>query len=197
MPLAIERALVDWRRRRADERLFQRLADANDLSADDRKLLFALADRHRLVRRSEIFVRPSLFATSPDRATWPTRKLSELAQRLFGPDDVRNIGGSETKVLSPRGAPLESIASADDREAVAATPEREPAKLVHGIPLPAISPAEPAVSATPEPRAVDPRPSAPMLPSPLSQRSEPDDPPRLVREAVDDPDVDGIAPATS
>jgi len=85
MPFEFERTMKTWRRRRADYRLFRELCDAHQLASRQRHLLTALADRYRLVRLSEIFVRPSLYITSPDRGTWSNAEIRDLKSLLFAP----------------------------------------------------------------------------------------------------------------
>ncbi len=72
-----------WQRSRADERLFRHLAEVHGLDDDDIELLASIADHQRLVRISEIFLRPSLFSVNPDAERWPARDLVRIRQRIF------------------------------------------------------------------------------------------------------------------
>lgn len=72
-----------WQKQRADGRLFQHLCQLRELDKSDVDLLTALAERHGLVRLSEVFVRPSLFAGKPEAPSDGSR-LEQLRLRLFG-----------------------------------------------------------------------------------------------------------------
>ena len=78
----LEKRLQKWRKVRADVRLFRHLSRIHDLTTEDMEILTALADHHRLVRLSEIFVRPGLFEDSPDPQRWDFACVQELRRRL-------------------------------------------------------------------------------------------------------------------
>lgn len=78
----LERRLRNWRQARADERLFRHLGAIHDLDRRQLELLIALADHHRLVRISEIFVRPSLLGTNPDPEEWSDAELAAVQRRV-------------------------------------------------------------------------------------------------------------------
>ncbi|MGE3166108.1 MAG: hypothetical protein AB7O52_14470 [Planctomycetota bacterium] len=84
-PGPITRRIQAWQRQRADSRLFRHLAHALELDLDDQELLVAIADQHQLVRTSEVFLRPTLFAQSPLPDRWSDARLAALRQRLFDP----------------------------------------------------------------------------------------------------------------
>lgn len=72
-----------WNRDRNDRRLFRFLADLHHLSPRERKLLLAIGSAGRVLRTSEVFVRPSLFARSPEPKTWPHFEVAQLHTKLF------------------------------------------------------------------------------------------------------------------
>lgn len=73
-----------WQRERDDRRLFRYLCDLHRLAPRERKLLLALGEQGRVLRDSEIFVRPALFARSPEPKTWPHHEVAQLHAKLFG-----------------------------------------------------------------------------------------------------------------
>ncbi|MEM7164327.1 MAG: hypothetical protein AAF581_02630 [Planctomycetota bacterium] len=81
---ALGKRLRQWRRTRADERLFHHLSELFELEARDEDVLISLADEHRLVRISEIFVRPSLWQSSPDPRNYSDAEIGKLHTRVFG-----------------------------------------------------------------------------------------------------------------
>lgn len=82
-PGPITRRLLAWQRQRSDLRLFRHLARHLDVDADEQQLLVAIADRHGLVRVSEIFLRPSLVTHSPEPTRWTHARVGDLRRRLF------------------------------------------------------------------------------------------------------------------
>ena len=81
---ALAKRVRQWRRTRADERLFKHLAELFKLERRDEDVLIGLADEHKLVRISEVFVRPSLWKKSPDPRSYPDKEMTALRQRVFG-----------------------------------------------------------------------------------------------------------------
>ena len=78
----MDNRLNKWRLARADLRLFRHLSRVHRLALEEVELLIALADQHRLVRVSEIFLRPGLFSGTPDGQRWKSSQVRQLGQRL-------------------------------------------------------------------------------------------------------------------
>lgn len=73
-----------WRRMRTDERLFKHLSELFQLEARDEDVLIAIADHHKLVRISEVFVRPQLWAQTPALKDLDEAEMADLHRRVFG-----------------------------------------------------------------------------------------------------------------
>ena len=82
--MAFEKQIRDWKRHRADQRLFRHLASIHQIEAEQLKLLNAIAEEARLVRVSEVFVRPDLFDRNPDRSQFTDRQLARLRKQVIG-----------------------------------------------------------------------------------------------------------------
>ena len=93
----MERRLTRWRRGRADQRLYRHLGQTHRLGSEELELLTALADHHRLVRLSEIFVRPGLFNGSPDPSRWGPREVRALRDRISRSGEKEIEPGRERK----------------------------------------------------------------------------------------------------
>lgn len=79
----IARRFKEWRKSRADERLFGHLCQVFRLEREEAQMLIELADAHELVRLSEIFVRPGLFATDRRPPQLAAENVARLARRIF------------------------------------------------------------------------------------------------------------------
>lgn len=91
-----------WQRERDDRRLFRYLCDLHRLAPRERKLLTALGEQGRVLRESEIFVRPALFARSPEPKTWPHHEVAQLHAKLFG---VVHVAAPTASLGHPTGYP--------------------------------------------------------------------------------------------
>ncbi|MGA1202112.1 MAG: hypothetical protein ACO4BJ_03925 [Planctomycetota bacterium] len=69
-------------RSRLDDALFRHLGDIHELSSEERALLGAIASERGFPRRSDIFVRPSVIAESPDHDRWPVSQVRRVARLL-------------------------------------------------------------------------------------------------------------------
>ena len=83
-PNPLVRRLRNWQSQRADEKLFRQLARVHELGPEDMEQLVAIADHYRLVRLSEVFVRPSLLQGTnlPNGPTLIDRQ--RLSRKIFG-----------------------------------------------------------------------------------------------------------------
>ena len=78
------RRLRDWQSHRADEKLFRHLARTHELDSDEIEQLVAIADHFRLVRLSEIFLRPSLLRGHSVTEGPSLLQQRQLAKKIFG-----------------------------------------------------------------------------------------------------------------
>ncbi len=200
--MGLENTFKTWRRRRSDEKLFRQLCDAHQLRAEQRRLLGALADRYRLVRISEIFVRPSLFTASPDRGSWSDQKVSELRDILFA--EIAAATTTNRQPAPSAATPTNPIAEPDrvrepssvfgKRRAApeSAARERGPARergqeRTSTSGGNASSPIEPPTGGTASGELADESPTTGPLPETEAAVF-------LVREVIDDPAIDGAVP---
>ena len=82
---------VEDRYNDSDQQMFGHLVNLHRLEADDVEMLLATVERQRLNRKAEIFVRPSLLATSPDDSRWSdedARRLGSHLGAVFSTDSV-------------------------------------------------------------------------------------------------------------
>jgi len=76
-----------------DQQIFDHLVSLHSLDTDAVEILVATAEKHRLNRIAEIFVRPSLLASSPDPARWndgEARRLGNQLGAVFSTDTVHS-----------------------------------------------------------------------------------------------------------
>ena len=79
------------RQKDSDQQMFSHLTTLHRVEADDVEMLLATVEKHRLTRKAEIFVRPSLLATSPDSNRWSdedARRLGSQLGAVFSTDSV-------------------------------------------------------------------------------------------------------------
>ncbi len=114
---AIQRRVNQWRRNRSDYKLFQHLSEVHELTSKQKDILVSIANRHKLVRISEIFVRPSLFALSPNLKKYSNEELMELCKLLIGPslDQTEAVRTNIAQSFSPvtHSPPKEILAQLD------------------------------------------------------------------------------------